>query len=407
VSGQRPEPSKRLTEGAGPPAPDSSRDVLLLAALDELRVRNEQLQAAHAVRESELREAVRERTRELETAREAAAREHERLRDVLESLHEGIVTVSGELEVEFANSEAKRLFAPASMEAGCPLPDPWPGLPLRRLAASLFGANPQVDEIRVSPHPGQALTVTGLPARGRPSAILVVADITARERRELAERDFVINAAHELRTPLTALSGAVEVLQGGAKDDPEQRDFFLGHLERECGRLGRLTAALLVLARAQMGVESPRLEVVEVRALLDRIGAELQPATGVRVQVSCPPDLAAFGHRELLEQALANLATNAVKHTRRGTISLTGAIVDERRVALEVVDTGVGMRPEDRARATERFYRAGGEPGFGLGLSIAASAATALGGTLELESARRRGTRVRIVLQAARLLSDG
>jgi signal transduction histidine kinase len=75
--------------------------------------------------------------------------------------------------------------------------------------------------------------------------------LAERERFEQAEREFVTNAAHELRTPLTTIVGAVEQLQAGSKDVPEERERFLTHLERESARLARLVRALLVLARAQ------------------------------------------------------------------------------------------------------------------------------------------------------------
>ena len=57
--------------------------------------------------------------------------------------------------------------------------------------------------------------------------LAVVRDRTDELRRELAEREFVSNAAHELRNPLAGISGAIEVLRAGAKDDPEARDHFL------------------------------------------------------------------------------------------------------------------------------------------------------------------------------------
>src|SRR5260370_16565087 len=72
-------------------------------------------------------------------------------------------------------------------------------------------------------------------------------------RRELAEADFVSNAAHELRNPLAGISGAIEVLQSGAKNEPRDRDHFLSRLADDTERMNRLTQSLLTLAR----VESP------------------------------------------------------------------------------------------------------------------------------------------------------
>src|SRR5262249_58428193 len=112
-------------------------------------------------------------------------------------------------------------------------------------------------------------------------ALLVVDALTEQQRRELAEREFVSNAAHELRTPLTTIIGAVEVLQAGAKENPAERDRFLGHIEREAGRLARLARAMLTLARAHSGQEQPRMEAVELAPLLRAVAGGVPPHAGV------------------------------------------------------------------------------------------------------------------------------
>jgi signal transduction histidine kinase len=232
--------------------------------------------------------------------------------------------------------------------------------------------------------------------------VIVLSDVSAAERQEQAEREFVTNAAHELRTPLQTILGAVEMLQAGAKDSPDERDMFLGHIERESTRLSRLVQALLVLARAQTLQESPRLQPVELRGLLEDVAAGSRPRPGVALEVDCPPGVIALTHRDLLEQALANLASNAAKHTRSGAIRLRARETTQGIVA-EVEDTGTGIAAEQRRRVAERFYRGErrGGGGFGLGLAIATQAVQAVGGSLDVQSERGRGTTVRIVLPAA------
>ena len=94
--------------------------------------------------------------------------------------------------------------------------------------------------------------------------LLVVRDRTEELKREQAEREFVSNAAHELRNPLAGISGAIEVLRGGAKDDPEARDRFLGRLADDAERMTRLTQSLLMLARVEAAGEREEAEVVDV-----------------------------------------------------------------------------------------------------------------------------------------------
>jgi signal transduction histidine kinase len=162
---------------------------------------------------------------------------------------------------------------------------------------------------------------------------------------------------------------------------------------------------LLTLARTQTGQESAKLDVVPLRPLLESIAAEIEPQEGVSVAASCDSDLAALANRDLLEQALSNIARNAATYTATGSIGLS-ARSNDGSVAIDVIDTGPGVSSEDRERITERFYRAAGNEaqGAGLGLSIAAESMRAMGGSLELEPVEPHGTRVRLSLPLARLV---
>ena len=284
-----------------------------------------------------LERRVRNRTRELSV-------ERDRLRLLFERLNQGVITVNRQLRVGFANHEIRAILGTAHLRAGDELPDVWGATSLRALARQLHERGAQPVETLIDD--GQrALLVAGLPARGLGEAVLVVTDVTERERRDRAERAFVTNAAHELQTPLTAISSAVEVLQDGAKTDPEQLDHFLGHIEREASRLRRLAHALMTLARVQTGVEPPRPEPIDVAELLDAVALGLQPAEGVMVSVDCPREIVVLANRDLAEQAVVNLAGNAAKYTKTGTIVLSASRLDGDRIAIDVVDTGRGIPP--------------------------------------------------------------
>jgi signal transduction histidine kinase/HAMP domain-containing protein len=332
------------------------------------------------------------------------ASERDRLGRLVERLHEGVLSVHADLSVELANAEARRLLGSPRLRAGHRLPDPWPAFRLESFVAALFAPDAGPAEVQVAIDGDRTLQIAGLPpAEGSDTAIVVLADVSERERRERAEREFVANAAHELRTPLTTIVGAVDALQAGAKDDPVHRDRFLGHIERESGRLARLTRALLVLARAQTHQEAPLLVAVPARDLLEDVRDGMTPADGVAVDVECDDAVVLHTERDLVEQALANLAANAVRHTEHGRILLAARTLEGGRVELEVTDTGTGIAPADRERIFERFYRAHDRDpgGFGLGLSIVRQAVVALGGTIDAHSAPGSGTRVRIQLPAA------
>ena len=332
------------------------------------------------------------------------ASERDRLHLLLERLREGVLTVNPGLEIEFANASARQMLGLEEGATGVPLPDPWPGVKLRALAAALFDPQAHVVEARATPDVDHIYSVAGIPALEADVAVIVITDVSERERRERAQREFVANAAHELRTPLSVISGAVEMLQAGAKEEPQQRDRFLAHIASESSRLGRLARALLLLARAETRAEALLVESLPVQPLLEHAAVEAQLRPGVVIDVDCPPDLAVQAQAELAAQIIANLVDNAAKLTERGRIVLRGRPAPGGRVAIEVSDTGPGIDPADQEGVFERFSRGSdrrdGE-GFGLGLAIVRQAVRVLGGRVELESEPGVGTTVRVVLPAA------
>src|SRR4029453_4177194 len=229
-------------------------------------------------------------------------------------------------------------------------------------------------------------------------------DVTIQERQERAERGFVTNAAHQLQSPLAAIVSSIDGPQPGAKDDP-RRDILLGHIDRETHRLARLAQALLILARAQTGVEAPRGEGVPLAPVLQEIAGSLRPAAGVEVHVSCPEDIALITNQQLVEQALLNVAENAAKYTTEGRISLSARAADG-VIGIGVADTGRGNPAGGHSQIFDRFYGgwANGAPGFGLGFAIVRSAVEALDGELELSSSEASGTTVVFRLPLARAL---
>jgi signal transduction histidine kinase len=327
--------------------------------------------------------------------------ERDRLRSLLEQLQEGVVAVDPGLRVVFANSRAKLIVGRRALAEGAELPDGWGGGALREAAAGLFTPGAAVSTRRVTPDAEGVYSVAGVPMGPQgDTALLVLTDITEADRRERAEREFVANAAHELRTPLAAISGAVDVLQAGAKEDPQERERFLAVVDRQSTRLGRLVRALLALARAQTRAEPILLEPVAVEPLLAEIAGELAGRGGVEVNVEAEPGLVALAHPDLLAQAIGNLAENAVGHSGATSVLLAAAALPGGRVRIEVRDDGRGIPAEQRERVFDRFYR-GGErdaAGFGLGLPIVREVALALGADVEIEPGLAGGTTASIVV---------
>jgi two-component system sensor histidine kinase VicK len=325
--------------------------------------------------------------------------DRDRLLRLLDRLNDGVLLVDRELNVEYANGHARELLGIRGHLDESTLSHDGAD-DLRRLAHEVFTTK-LPGHVRIADGERTLLLAGIPPAAGGENAIIVVEDESERARNERVQREFATNAAHELRTPLTSIVTAVEMLQTGAKNEPQARDEFLEVIAREAGKLTRLTRALLVLARAGARDELPHLGSVSVSPILDRVAASLPRRNGVEVGVDCPRPLAIVGDADLLEQALSSVATNAVQHTDHGRITIRGRR-DNGSVVIEVADTGSGITAADRARIFDRFYRAGErDDGFGLGLSIAREAVRTLGGEIELESEPAVGTTVRIRLVSA------
>jgi two-component system sensor histidine kinase VicK len=343
--------------------------------------------------------AVDSMRRNLRASFERLGNERDRLRALIEQLQEGVIGVDGNLRVVVANGRAGELLG-TPVHTGDSLPEPWPAVSLGGFARALLRPGARPASVRIAPTGQDVYVVNGLPAEpGFDTAVLVITDVTQRERRERAEREFVANAAHELRTPLTAIATAVEVLMQGAKEDPGERDRFLDVIDRQTGRLGRLVRALLTLARAQTHAEALRLEPVALEPLLHEIADDVGLPPG---SLDVTEDVVALAHPDLVRQAVENVIANALKHAGGERVAVVGRARNGMAV-IEVRDAGPGMSRDEAERVVDRFFRVGdrGADGFGLGLSIAREVARALGGELEIETQPTVGTTVRLRLKAA------
>lgn len=232
--------------------------------------------------------------------------------------------------------------------------------------------------------------------------VLLLLDVTEREKAEQLRREFTANVSHELKTPLHTILGSSELLVNGMvaqKDIPE----FSRRIYVETQRMIRLVEDILRLSRLDEGAYDGKREEVDLYALArETVGSLLPKAEDAGVEMTLTGETAmVYGIRQPLQGILYNLCDNAIQYNRRGG-SVTVRVEDGAEgVCLSVADTGIGIPAEHQGRIFERFYRVDKSHsremgGTGLGLAIVKHAARLHNAVIELQSAVGSGTAIAV-----------
>ena len=225
--------------------------------------------------------------------------------------------------------------------------------------------------------------------------MLLVRDVTERERIEQTRKDFVANVSHELRTPLTVLSGYLEMMQ-----QAELREWqpAIRQMREQSQRMQNIIDDLLTLSRMDGENLLENQQALNIPAWMQALAKEARALSNGRhgIELKQQSDQWLQGH-ESLYQAFSNLVSNAVRYTPEGgkitLIWRTGPEGGE----FAVMDTGIGIPRQHIPRITERFYRVDSDRsreagGTGLGLAIVKNVLQQHGAHLLVESEVGRGS---------------
>nr|WP_277922243.1 HAMP domain-containing sensor histidine kinase [Streptomyces sp. Root369] len=212
-----------------------------------------------------------------------------------------------------------------------------------------------------------------------------------RERTDQQRRVMVSDIAHELRTPLTNIRSWLDAAQDGLA---EPDSALLTSLQEEAELLQHIVDDLQVLAAADAGTLRLRSQELDLRELIEQTMSAHRATAhvgGVETVVHAPDSLSVHAAPVRLRQVLGNLLSNAIRHTPPGGRVTLSARRVAGAVAIDVKDTGSGIRQEDLPRVFDRFWRAEQSRsrrtgGSGLGLSIVRQLVRAHGGDVSVAS---------------------
>jgi len=231
----------------------------------------------------------------------------------------------------------------------------------------------------------------------------------AADAANFAKSRYLVNVSHEIRSPLNSIYGYSQLLERGSDVSPAEAAKVI---RRSSEHLTNLVEGLLDISQVESGVLRITNDTVRFSPFVDQIANMFRPqaqAKGISFHFERPKYLPDFVRtdQKRLRQILINLLSNAVKFTRAGSVTFR---VEYRSqlATFEVIDTGIGISPEDLERVFEPFERgenpdAQREKGVGLGLAITQALIRILGGDLAVESEPGKGTRFTLRLMLSQV----
>lgn len=237
-----------------------------------------------------------------------------------------------------------------------------------------------------------------------PEVILVFRDLTRTKIYEKQKQEFVANVSHELRTPLSMITGYVETLINGAKNDEATLDKFLAVVSKHADRLKFLIEDLLTLSALESGNASLEINTINLRSAVNRVCEELKDRAlkkRMELVLDMDPKLTMDADPRRADQVFTNLIDNAIKYGSADTKIHVHAGMSERcgraGKVISIHNLGSAMTKEAQKRVFERFYRVDSGRsrelgGTGLGLSIVKHIVQLHHGSVDVTSSEAEGT---------------
>ena len=243
------------------------------------------------------------------------------------------------------------------------------------------------------------------------SVVLFLKDLTEISKTQKFRTDFVANVSHELKTPLVSIKGAIETIEGPAKDDEIAKIKFLKIISSQSKRMENLISDLLILSRIELQEHIRPDKLVNLKNVFTKvkdIHFTSLKEKNINLEINLDNVSDVIGDEDKLITVFSNLLDNAIKYSKeKSTINILaspskGKLITK-GIKISVSDQGIGI-PEDQInRVTERFYRVDVEEsrkvgGTGLGLAIVKHIISQHRGDYEIKNLNGKGTEINIHL---------
>ncbi len=337
---------------------------------------------------------------------QARLKNSEQLRDVLmDAVDDGLIMLDVQQRVLFANRKARELAE--SQMVGESLLASLRHQNIDDLLSELIEDDQQDFIQQLVDFDGQMkldVQIQRIKTNNQTNYVLLLRDVTALKRAEVARREMVDNITHELNTPITTMNLVVETL-----DDEEMLRSKKGYkvlkdkindLRRSLGMMTQLIEEMKILSEIQSGVLPIMLQSTSLQPMIESAIEPLLPLANdgeQTIRFEIPPNIVVYAHAYYLERVIKNIVHNAIKFSpQNGTICIA-ASQDEQMVTVSIADQGAGIPAEQLPRIFERFYQVdrardrARKNGTGLGLAIAKHIVQKHGGEIWVNSEEGEG----------------
>lgn len=237
--------------------------------------------------------------------------------------------------------------------------------------------------------------------------VTILRDITREKEIDRLKTELVSMVAHELRSPLTCITGFSELLLDSSLE-PEQSEEYATIILKESNRLSDLINKFLDISKIEAGKSQVRKSPVDMKMLVEKVldfNSQLADKKDIAVTFDSPDEVTVVPlDRDMIEQVVLNLFSNAVKYSPENTSVAVRLIENETRMYLEIEDTGFGISEKALPHIFDKFYRITDNEqvrditGSGLGLALVKEIVEIHGGTIKVKSTLGKGSTFTITL---------